>query len=890
MRRTEAKNGHGWLAPGLAAACLALAVAASGADKDTRQASGDSPIPFLGTLPPPPATPVTVNAKNPPRPKKEKSGSKDLLSQYAAGDIDASADDLEFIGNNIVGVGNVVLRNRDTKITCDKVIVDMVTRDFEATGNVKLTRRIRTETQVLPWELKDLQDDPYNLVTVNGVVTEPTGMQRLDVTIVKTESVWQGDRAIGNLTTGIFNFDQFQGKYSFYYLKGKDTERFADQTLTVHDARLSTCQYLLDEHEHYSITTSRVRLIPSKSDTRVKHYTDHGNYDIYAYNCVFWIGNVPILWLPMIYKPAEESAWSWQFIGGHDSDWGYYLLTTKRLKVSDYPDVRAKFFFDVYSDRGIAVGNKLTMRTAETYTESFVYGMRDSGSDGTRGRFDIPDWRYDLRLSHLHHITPRMDFRGHIEKLSDPDFLEDFFEGSAKTNPQPATFASLEYQFDRFTLSANVHPRINDFDTVVERLPELRLDVPRQELFGGLQYQGETSFSYLKMKWRDFDHPRTKGNGIDPKDYQSGRFDTLHMFYYPFEMFDWLNLIPRAGMRLTYYDRTSRVKVKPGDLNTMLIVDTLDGEPSGDVINYDRGPSRLRATGELGLEANTKIYQSWYDVKSAMMELNGLRHVIVPYINYNYIPEPTVSRDKLFYFDDVDRITEQNFVRVGWKHRLQTRRGGWQKQQIYNWATLENYADFHFARERGVKTRNAGDLGTILTFTPFPELSSTTRLLVGSEGKISRFDTGVNWEFRKDWHLFGSYIFQNDLVQRNPYSMGSSLSEINSGQAFSRPYSRQQQVRGGIKFPINEKTRGEMEMSYDFEEKGIINSRIRLVRTLHCWEAAIEYGLRQRRDDNGQDENKHNVMFTMTLTDLPMVKIQARQERTTGGGDDEGGE
>ncbi len=881
-----------------AASCLCLAsiLPAVGQDAGRRPPLART-TDALSTLPPPPQAPVQVvteqeERKKPARKEDDSPFGSGLLGQFAQGDIDATADNLEFVGNNIIGVGHVVLRSRDTKITCAKAIVDTVTRDFEATGDVRLTRRTRTETEILPWELKKLQADPDNLVTVEGTVIEPSGLEKLQVTIVTSQAVWRGERVVGNLTTGIFNFDQFRGKYNFFYLEGTDAERFADQTVTVHQPRLTTCEYLLDEHEHYSITASRVRLIPKQADQRTKYYSDRGHYHLHAYNCVFWIGNVPVLWLPYIYKPAEESAWSWQFIGGQDSDWGYYLLTTKRLRISDYPDVRTKFFFDIYSKRGIAVGNEIKMRTQDSYTESFVYGMHDMDPDDRSGRFDIPSERYDLRLSHRHHLTPRMDFRGHIEKISDPNFLEDFFEGSARQNPQPATFADLEYQFDRLTLSAYVHPRINDFDTVVERLPELRLDVPRQELFGGLLYQGESSYANLRMKWRDYDRRRTRGNGVDPRDYSAARFDTLHMFYYPFELMDWLNLIPRAGMRLTYYARTSETDIRPDDLKTILTVDTLDGEPGGDVRNYDGTKhNRLRVTGEFGLEANTKFYRSWHGAKNATLELDGIRHVIVPYMNYNYIPEPNVHRDELYYFDDIDRITEQNFVRVGWKNRLQTRRGGWDKQHIYNWATLENYFDFHFNRENGVKTRHLGDFGTILSFTPFPELTVNSRLLVGPADGINRFDAGVEWEFRRDWRLFANYIFQNDYTQRVPYSMGSSLSEINSGSAFARSYGRSQQIRGGLRFPINEKTRGEFALGYDFEDQAVIDSRIRLIRTLHCWEAAIEYGLRQRRNDNGDRENNHTVMFTMSLTDLPSVKIQARQNRTTGGDDgDEGGD
>ena len=35
--------------------------------------------------------------------------------------------------------------------------------------------------------------------------------------------------------------------------------------------------------------------------------------------------------------------------------------------------------------------------------------------------------RYDLWVSHVNHLTPRLDVRGRFEKLSDIEFLHDFF-------------------------------------------------------------------------------------------------------------------------------------------------------------------------------------------------------------------------------------------------------------------------------------------------------------------------------------------------------------------------------------------------------------------------------------------------------------------------------
>ena len=132
---------------------------------------------------------------------------------------------------------------------------------------------------------------------------------------------------------------------------------------------------------------------------------------------------------------------------------------------------------DYYSKRGPGGGLDLDISTEKTKTYGFAYGLYDQDpykAAPTDQRFDIDHGRYDLKLNNLSHITPRMDFRGQIEKLSDINFLYDFFRDRYNDDPAPPTYASLDYQFNRFTASVDYRQRINSFFTEVQRLPEGR--------------------------------------------------------------------------------------------------------------------------------------------------------------------------------------------------------------------------------------------------------------------------------------------------------------------------------------------------------------------------------------------------------------------------------
>jgi len=122
--------------------------------------------------------------------------------------------------------------------------------------------------------------------------------------------------------------------------------------------------------------------------------------------------------------------------------------------------------------------------------------------------------------------------------------------------------------------------------------------------------------------------------------------------------------------------------------------------------------------------------------------------------------------------------------------------------------------------------------------------------------------------------------------------MGSSLADINSGSAFISSYSKFQSISGKLQFPVMPKTRGEFEAIYDIDNHMVINSMIRLIRTFHCWELALEYGIRQNNNTNGdgKKDTKNTVGIMFYLTAAPSAKVMARQSTAAGGGGDSSGE
>jgi hypothetical protein len=834
------------------------------------------------------------------------------------------------VGQNIIASGNVLIRLDAFIVKADKAIVNVQTRDLEAVGNVVFIERNESKSSVSLLKYHKMVKEGYQRVRIDGFSVTPVGERLLNVTVFQNGRTYKGHKVVGNMTTGALEFQDFSGKVDMFYLKGKYATRNAAGVIELTDADLSTCDYLLEDHAHFSLAAGTVKIFPYKKEGEKGfsgYNVDIGDHSIWAYNCTYKVMGVPVLWLPVMYKPKDENWGLFKIQVGNSSDFGYYVSVSKYfdgedLGLWDYPATSTRLMATYYSKRGLALGNETKIRTENSYTEFFYYGLKDrdryksfGDSDDDKNqeflnsmRMRVHKYRYDLRLSHLNHLTPRLDFRGHYEKISDFQFLEDYFDDDYENNPQPATFAALEYQFDRFSASLYVRPRVNDFYTVVEKLPEFRIDVPRQELFHNIYYQSETSFSNLSMRWRNYDRPRITGNGIDPTDYSTFRFDTLHMFYYPLKFFDALNIIPRAGARVTVYSNTPKNKINEEQLGEIFLVDEPDGHQDGNVVNYETsGRWKIRLAGELGLEMNTKISRAWNNVKNAFWQLDGFRHVAVPYINYTFIPSPNFSPTQLYYFDDIDRISKQNFIRFGVTNRIETRSGSYGNESIYEWMSLENYIDYHFQKKNGFN--NMGDFGTIFTFTPANGLSISSNLLIDAGGNndhdttatragrdagrpymsnnwINRWETSISYAFWEDFKIYGTYNYHDAYKENSVYSMGSTLTDIMSGSGFIRNYGgRYQSVKFGAQFPIpiDDKTKGTFELQYDIDKGYMRNMKAGLKRSFHCWEMAVEYEREIERDWDQSKIFKSSIMLAFYLKAIPALGLKQSQKQSAGG-------
>lgn len=812
------------------------------------------------------------------------------------------ADNWSITGRNLYLKGNITIPAKDLQIHADEAIVNLDSQDIEAFGNITVCNWKPVKGTVTPSKLASLEKNPDAIIQIDGITGNIWGEKKINVSGRALTDTIVCDSMAGNIKTGYYRFVNLTIRFKSFGCHAAFAERTSEGIITAHDARISGCSYIEHGNDHYSFSSSKMVFKPTHDgfyDLNDSH-SNLGDYSVWMTNSFARVYGVPVLWLPVFYKPKDESPGLFTLTWGKNSDWGYYLSAHRRFSFADHPQIGVDLFADFMTERGVGYGVRGWFRTEESRTELFAYSIHDrdpfASDDYDDYRLRVPVDRYMFRLTNTTHITPRLDFRAQLFWVSDFYFTKDFFEDIYGADTQPSTFAALEHQFDNFSASVIFRPRVNKFYTTVEQLPAARIDIPRQELFGtGVYYQGDMSAGHYRTRWIDFNRVAdnfeklTGENSPYPykstklKDYQSFRFDTTHFLYFPVNL-DWINFVPRIGFKLTAYGRTSKEKVTTNDLLALIEAANPLARNGYELRNYDDdGGSKVRFAGEIGFELSTKIHNTWNDVKINWMQIDGLRHIMRPYINYTFIGVSGVRRDHIYYFDDIDRIDHQNFFRFGLENRLQTRT----ETGIRTIFSMENFWDLHFRTASGFgeveEFGHVGDFGTIVSINPLRNLTISSSFLISFDDHNGEVPdtirngrnvgkTGLNLKWLNRWNISVtykpiddvtirlSYVYNRPYSTRTAYSMGSTLSQIESGSYFDRYYDTHNEVLTlSLSMPLtpDRRTFGAVSFTYDFYDGEISYVSFSIMRRFHCVELMALVGF--ERDDGELD-----FSFSMT--------------------------
>jgi len=492
----------------------------------------------------------------------------------------------------------------------------------------------------------------------SAVLNEPTGEVEADghVRIESGDQIWVGEHIRYNFKTHQMRSEEFRTGKPPVFAAGRKLE--GNTTNHTYNARHVFVTTDDVSNPATRVRASRIKIVPGK-------YVE-------MWNAVLYVDGVPAFYFPYYRRNLGEHANNFNFLPGYRTAYGAYLMNTYTWYFNDAVD--GKIHLDYREKRGVGVGPDLSLHLGQWGEAAFkYYYLNDqnpnTGTNGTPWTNGIPENRQRVYFGWQAAPATNLNLKALVNYQSDPLVLHDFFEGDYRNNPQPNTFTEVNKYWNNWSLDAETTPQVNDFFNQVERLPDVRLTGFRQQVFGTpLYYESESSAGYYRMYFTDTNAPT-------PPNYSASRVDTFRQLLLPWIFFNWLNVTPRVGGRLTYYSTESG----PGGTND----------------------ETLRKVFNTGVETSFKASQLWAGATNSFLAINGLRHIIAPSVTYAYVPAPSTPPAQLPQFDsalpsllllpvqfpdynNIDSIDSENVIRFGLRNTLQTKRDG-QLDNLLDW-------------------------------------------------------------------------------------------------------------------------------------------------------------------------------------------------------------
>jgi len=653
------------------------------------------------------------------------------------------------------------------------------------------------------------------------------------VRIYRDVSVYLAERGVYNIETKQIRTSNARTDFHPYFLSGQNVTETSANVYRVEDSTFTTDDSPRPDF-HLRARTVRV------------YENDH----VVFQNVTFYIGKVPVFWWPYMYQSLND-AFSFTIAPADLTSWGPSLLTQITFPITD--DIKGRVRLDYRGRRGIAVGFESDTDYGKDKSSNVklkTYYLNDQNPDinpTALKRNDVPTDRYRLSLEDRTEFTKDISGIVDVTKLSDPFVMQDFYQSEFRIDPVPDNVVALAKTDPFYTLTAIARFQANDFFEQTERLPEVVLDIKRHALFGSpIFYQGETGFADLHRNFAE-------GSGFE--DYGTTRLDSFHQLLYPNTYFGWLSIVPRAGFRATYYDKTRDLgnTLFPSSADPLVPTFILpDPTPTNPIVDAGSG---VRTVFDTGVEASFKLSRTWEGVESRTFGLDGLLHVAQPYTDFSYVRENGINPAAILQFDrfepstqlrpidfpnftSIDSIASWTVWRLGLRNRLETRRD----DQTVTWLELDTFADVNF--DNPYDRRSFSNLFNKLRFNPLPWASLTiaSQLPAFNTG-FTEVNTSIAVQPISNLELGFGHRYLND----NPFFRHSSLIVLGG-------YYRLNDNWG---FGFQEQYEGTIGL---FQEQ-----RYAIYRDLTNWVASFGAVVR----DNTGNKKEYGILLTFTLKAFP---------------------
>ncbi len=383
------------------------------------------------------------------------------------------------------------------------------------------------------------------------------------------------------------------------------------------------------------------------------------------------------------------------------------------------PDLDASVRADYFAERGAAAGLNIdygggfitdTSRQAFNFHGSFdsYFVPSDQGIDDLgRHRRDLPpseEFRGRIRWQHQQFLPNDWQVQLQSGWVSDPNFLEEWFDGEFNNGPplQTSFYAKKQKDSEALTLLATVQPNhivttsdlyqdvrmfgpriagqftsTNDHPFEIERIPEI-----------GYHRIGE---SFLDDKLTLFSDNTFSGNR-----FMTGKASLLDLGF--------VGPAPRRGRRAvlpgipalgttgttdeTIYRADLRQEVDyPFAISQLHFMPYVEGRYTGYTDSPDQGQLNRFFTAA-GVRINTSFWKIDENAHSDVFDIHRVRHVIEPEVHLFTAAETKDREDVYIYDPEVDAINDVSAASIALRQRWQTKRGGPGNERSVDFFTL----------------------------------------------------------------------------------------------------------------------------------------------------------------------------------------------------------
>lgn len=264
-----------------------------------------------------------------------------------------------------------------------------------------------------------------------------------------------------NWETNEGHFINAEAWYGNWRIIKSSTAVVSDGKYTYDKVYVTSCD---EDKPHYKIYMGHMNMIPNRR--------------FYGTNALVYLNDIPILWLPFIYKRlGTDSPFITYVTPGYDNRNGFGVQTTTVYKMNDH--FTSKLFLDYFTNINFGGGLGLNYHNPDVGTGSIsTYAINEPGKGnerwGVTGGYWLELINNRLKGGALYYTQAQ------ARMVSDPDFNNDFFRSSPYAVSPDENISAAIVRQSRYTTTRVSYEQlrvkdedINDFRKTKELLPSV---------------------------------------------------------------------------------------------------------------------------------------------------------------------------------------------------------------------------------------------------------------------------------------------------------------------------------------------------------------------------------------------------------------------------------